>query len=340
MKRIQDGRKPLRAVRTALIVLCFWPGPGFADQGLALRGAYGDLSCLGIQAGRAYIFTGERFHVFDLEDGTPLKTFGGVGQGPAEWGSYFAFPFLTPYGIAVSNKGKCVFFDLDGTHLKSIQPGLLFDKVLRFGSRFVGLASNLDPDAGTRTAAVQILDDELGLVREIYREKKGSRWLGKDGRLQITLPGTHVDFTVRDGKIYVGDSAEAVSISVFSGGGDLIRGLERKAAKVKIPDEAREKYAPAKKAISGAAAAAITVSKYYPAFHFFKVEAGLIYVFTYNIKDGRREVLVLDENGGSAGSVWLTEAAAMSSCIYEKRFYYVVNDEESGEVMLHAEAIF
>lgn len=84
----------------------------------------------------------------------------------------------------------------------------------------------------------------------------------------------------------------------------------------------------------------VKVEAYYPAFRFFKVEKGLIYVFTYHLNGDKREVLVLDKYGKDVASVWLTKESAMSSCIYNKKFYYVVYDEDIDELVLHSEEIF
>ncbi len=54
----------MKKFRTVVILFCLAASLGFSDKGLILREAYGTFSFLGIQAGRVYVFTGEKFHVF------------------------------------------------------------------------------------------------------------------------------------------------------------------------------------------------------------------------------------------------------------------------------------
>ncbi len=327
---------------SVLIVLA--AGLGFSDQGLVLRGAYGEFSCLGIQNGRVFIFTGKQFHIFELKDGTPIKTFGRVGQGPGEYGEYFAFPLFSPENVVVNNQGQCIVFSHDGTYLRSLRPDGFSIKTLPLDSGYISQIQNVDPKTMERTRVVSILDEALKPVREIYRQKDESLASANKGIIRTTYPSPLIDFAYDRGIIYVGDPAEAISFSLYDKQGQPIRTIRRECSKIRVSENDRKTYlqtafnltlAPGKTLKSE-----VEVETYYPAFRFFKVDQGLIYVFTYRVEGGKREVIVLDGKGNDVAAVGLPAVPAVDSCILDKKFYYVVYDESLDELVLHAEDIF
>ncbi|MBN1939530.1 MAG: hypothetical protein JW843_08085 [Candidatus Aminicenantes bacterium] len=318
-------------------------GFGFSDKGLILPGAYGEWSCLGIQDGRVYIFTGETFHVFDLKDGKPLKTFGRIGQGPGEYKKYFAFPFYTPHGIVITNQGKCIKYSLDGEYLDSTISEKFYVKLLPLDSGYVGQRESVIPGSKENDSIVSLLDEKFKPVRELYREGYNALLIEKDGTFHYTFPSAAVDIAADGDHIYIGNPAEVISFSLLNKQGELIRTIRRDVRKIAVSEKDRKEFlrsADTKSLAPGVTMKTdVKVEAFYPAFHFFKVDRGLIYVFTYRMKDGKREVIVLDEKGNDIATVSLPKAAAMDSCVFNNKFYYVVYDENIDELVLHAEDI-
>lgn len=334
----------MKKLLLASILIVLAAGLGFSDQGLVLRGAYGTDSCLGIQNGRIFVFTGTQFHIFKLTDGTPLKTFGRVGQGPGEYGGYFAFPLFSPENVVVNNQGQCIVFSPDGTYLRSIRPDGFSIKTLPLDSGYISQIQNVDPKTMERTWVVSIIDEALKPVREIYRLKDESQPSAYKGIIRTTYPSPLIDFAYDRGIIYVGDPAEAISFSLYDKQGRSIRTIHRESPKIPVSEKDRKEYLQSAFAITLAPGktvkSEVKVEAYYPAFRFFKVDQGLIYVFTYRIEGGKREVIVLDGKGNDVAAVWLPVVPAVESCILDKKFYYVVYDESLDELVLHTEDIF
>jgi len=318
----------------ATVLLCVAAGFGFADQGLILREAYGDFSFLGIQAGRVYIFTGENFHVFDLKDGTPLKTFGKIGQGPGEYASYFAFPVFLPDVIVLNNMTKANFYTPEGIFLKSVRLDSSFYRILPLGSGYIRQKTNFAPGSKERDTTIEIVNDAMEPIREIFRRKSTSGKEEKTGIGNIDPAAVAIDIAVDSGKIYVGNPETEISISIYNAEGGLIRAIRRDAdALEKRPAEEHRMQAQGQDIVT-------KIQSSQSAFRFFQVEKGLIYLFTHKKNGDKSEVIVLDEEGKEVASAWVTRTARMSQCIYEKKLYYVDYDDKSGELALHSETIF
>jgi len=306
-------------------------GLGFSDKGLILPGAYGDFSFLGIQAGHVYIFTGKEFHVFDLKDGKPLKTFGKIGQGPGEYGGLFAFPFYGPAGIVLMEMMKSNLYSLDGTFIKMIRPGSGFNKILPIGSHYVRMSSPVIAGADDRDATVEIVDEAQNLIREIFRRDLPHQ---QAGIARIDRAAVEIDIVVDAKKIYMGNPESDISISIFNEQGELVRTVKQDVEILDKTPAVNETYQAAGKTFAFKSKASQS------AFRFFQVENGLIYVFTHQVKDDKSKLIVLNEEGREVASAWVTRAPRMNQCIYEKRYYYVLYDENIDELVLHAEPIF
>ena len=164
----------------------------------------------------------------------------------------------------------------------------------------------------------------------------------------VRTPATKQDFDMleimvwagSDGEHYIiGDPNKGLYFCFINEAGEISRELNVPYKKVKVSAAYRRKsLSDYKKRLgSGAADHArrfnYVYPEYFPPFNSFKIDKPFIYAFTHQVKDGKRECLVINYNGDFVGKISLP--SGYPSTIYRGKMYYLVDNEDEELLELH-----
>jgi len=268
-----------------------------------------------VDRGRVYVVDKSNILVYDLESGRLRTTIGKVGQGPGEFLMGPVGLVVFPDRLVVKDVQKIEIFALDGEFIGEIRTpeSMGIYPFLPVGKNFVGFPFEIRKDGSGISAAGLIYDKDVKPKKEFFGKfpvqgpppppPPGSG--PPAGKTDVRMIVDYIDYVVSDDKIYVADSRNGPSISVFDQDGNRLREIRVPADKVKVPKSYVDDVIKERKASKYWK----TVFAYqnpifpdaFPSFVGFKVDGGRIYVLTAAQKDGLYEVIVLDLEGRVLG---------------------------------------
>ena len=184
--------------------------------------------------------------------------------------------------------------------------------LLPVGSNFVGFPMLWDDDGSLIPPSGHIWDSNFKLKCKFFGElpafppappPAGSpQSRGRSDKLLIRDYG---DYTVYGNQIYVADSSEGFSISVFDENGILLREIRHSIDKVKVPksfiDDVVKKWKTLRDWKTHYFYLDPVVPKYFPALVDFKIDNDRIYALTAAKRNDLYEIIVMDLEGKILG---------------------------------------
>lgn len=249
--------------------------------------------------------------VYALDGIRFLGKIGKPGQGPGEFDSAPRLA-LVPEGLAAKTFSRLAFFSGAGEFLREIK-GFNVDlmvsglPVFPLDDRFVGFPFVRDETGRMVECVGRIYDAGWRPLRDFTDRfpsptpppppPPGAKRSGP--RQDVLLVKDYFDAAVQGGRIYFADSRKGLSISVYDGEGDRLSEIKPEMKPVAVSRRKRDdliaswreemkKYLDLYNPV---------VPDVYPAFFAFRVDGDEIYAVTPARKDGRYEVVVLDEKG-------------------------------------------
>lgn len=146
---------------------------------------------------------------------------------------------------------------------------------------------------------------------------------------------------VYDNKIYIGDSKRGIKIDVFNSDGSFLYSIDREVDEIATTSEFKNLALEEMKAQTGfynyLSRQNVEFSFYdsFPAFRYFFIGGGKIYIFTYKTKKQNHEVLILDLEGNYIDTLFLplTSLKALKFTgsydlltIYDDKLFELVQD--------------
>jgi hypothetical protein len=265
--------------------------------------------------------SGDRIYISDARDRNVamyaldgirfLGKIGKAGQGPGEFDSAPRLVFV-PEGLAAKSFSRLAFFSAGGEFLREVK-GFNVDlmvsglPVFPLGERYVGFPFVRD-ESGRMTECIGRIYDAGWRPLRDFAERfpsptpsppppPGAK--GSGPKQDALLVRDYFDAAVEGGRIFFADSRKGLAITVYDGEGAQLSEikLETKPVPVSRPEREamiadwREEMAKYLDLFNP------VVPDHYPAFFAFRVDGGEIYALTPARRDGRYEVIVLDERG-------------------------------------------
>ncbi len=185
----------------------------------------------------------------DLKDGKPLKTFGRIGQGPGEYGRYFAFPFFTGRRESSSMepwRNASNFYSLDGTshHARSAPTRLCRQASCLSDHGTSGSVRTLTPKA-RRSGDDRPRSSMKRRLRSGRSSRKENPMPADREKAGITAASTRPLSRSKSssdvGKIYVGIRRRQFRPLYLSAAkATWFRTINRETTKIKVPEEEKK----------------------------------------------------------------------------------------------------
>jgi hypothetical protein len=291
-----------------------------------------------------YITEKASVYIYSLKDLKLLKIFGREGEGPAEFKTTMyrgLFLLFRKDYLVVDSYGRLSYFTKDGQFKAEFKTYPSIGKYVFLGDKLVGLGFKQYEKINYFTFT--LYDYKANSKKEFYHYKHPYQPRHQYNPLETTrMP----DYAAYDNKFYL--KGEKNTILVFDENGKPLTPIRFNCQEIKFTSRNKDYYVkwyktdPKFKPIYERDKQWIEFPEYFPVIRGFTISAEKIYVLTYEIKDGKSKLLVLDMNGKLLQETFirLEEENAFRLFPYTVKggtLYQVLEneDEETWELHLH-----
>ncbi len=262
----------------------------------------------------------ERTHIaiYSMEDFKLEKKFGSQGEGPGEF-SYPPHITAFPDHLLANTMGKLIHYSIDGNFIKETKIIFPYNygtwPMLPVGENYVGFPMEIEK---TEQGAIKLLhigrlyDQEFKPIKQLCEAvrplvpppppppREGTQPRPTPKQDFAVIP-EYVDYAVVDDKIFLADNRKGFHISVFDNQGNLLYEIDKEYKTLKVPKEYKDAYMQRQQEHPDWESLErrfnFKFKENFPAFSSFKVANNKIYVTTYEKKDDKYEVVVMDLKG-------------------------------------------
>jgi hypothetical protein len=258
--------------------------------------------------GRVFVVDREDLAVYSLDDFRFLGRIGRKGQGPGEFEMLQDLDIL-PDGLLVRSMNKIHYFSKDGVFERAVViPSQRYGGYpVPFGNRFVWFYGDFQEDGSLGPPKGHLCDENLNPIKDVFGEAPGSPppppppipGAGSPGKKRdVPMIFDFFSYRTEDDKIFIADSRQGLSISVFNNKGDFLYEIRHEVNRVKVPagykDDILKKQPPTARYW---ASFNPVVPQFFPIFFGFKIDGGKIYAIATEQKDNFHEIIVMDLAG-------------------------------------------
>lgn len=287
-----------------------------------------------------YISEEETIFLYSLENFKLIRKFGGKGEGPGEFRKP---PWLRIYPDYLlfedSSSNRLSFFTRDGIFKNDTKiPGDIID-VRIVGNNFVGTTGDIDPEKMITKEIIKTYTKDFKPVKELCSwQGRGAIIISKGStkKFDFEVIRDYIVYEVYGDRIYLGDTRKGFFISVYDSSGNKLYDINREYKKKRITEDYKTKHKNDAEKDRRLKNINFVFPEYFPAYERFELRNGKIYTWTYEKKEGKKELIILDLKGNILEKTFLTWQRFYS--IDNGKYYYLLeNDAEECE--LHVETI-
>ena len=291
---------------------------------------------------QVYFTEGTTIYIYSLKDFKLIKKFGKKGEGPREFMLATGMQIninVQSEDLIVNSFGKISYFTKEGVYKKELKVTSLSFNFVPLGDRY--LAAGLAVKDGIRYLVINIFDAGLKKLKEIYRTKDFIQQSGDINPVKQSFA-----YYAYDNKIFVAGS-EGFVIDVLDTTGKPLYSISRKDyQRVKLTGQNKKdmensfKTNPQSKELYHLLKDRIVYPEYFPAILNFYTSDGLVYVVSWEKKDGKFKFFIFGIDGKLKKEKYLPVQLMDTFIpfpfeIYNKKMYQVVVNEETDESELH-----
>jgi hypothetical protein len=294
---------------------------------------------LHIVGGNLVFLDGFTVHVYSLDPLQPKYAFGGEGAGPDRF-KYWPRLVLQGDTIIGLDYLKTSWFSLEGDLLRTLPYTDFADfapnmemSLTPAGEHFIRVTA--DHDSARRF--VQLLDRDLRLIDTLYQGLYD--WRG-------AFPAFRVDVDSDAEHIVVSDSEKGFFISVFDTNGTLLRTIDKSNAMKPVPftDVDRSAYLESVRLYEDPQIYQMISQRahfkaYFPLINHVQIDNGKLYVTTERKRGEKHEIMVLDLEGRTLKTLFVSLKSKNPSrrilrfdpyVVHRDRLYEMVRNETTG----------
>ncbi len=242
--------------------------------------------------------------------------------------------------IVVNSSQRISIFTKEGS-FKSVQdyPYPQTDFVLPINNRYIAEYNYIHVGTGKSSKHILIFDDQLQFVKKITEGPLGSGsakgFGGPDRHLHVDLIPHFYGFRIFNDKIYIANSYNGFFIEVYDSTGEKLYEIESGFERIEVDDAYRQNRMNKIEDRHQRYIDAIAIDEVdvFPVFQNFAVTDNKIYVYTYQRKENKREIMIMDLEGNYLESV--SVPSSDYSKIKNGRYYYLIQNQDE-EWELHA----
>lgn len=191
----------------------------------------------------------------------------------------------------------------------------------------------------SKVEEICMVNDRFEKIKVLYQKKIPAT----DYKKPLSLINPKVNIRVSAGKIYIADAEKGLYIEIYNLKGKKIKTINSDYKKVTVTAAHRKKIKEdfmnsrgARRYRANFKNRKFSFPDFFPAVDNFFVSCEMIYIKTYNFKDGKHEYLILNSKGALIKSKFLPEAANKQYVIENGIYYYLSENEESEDWEVHS----
>jgi hypothetical protein len=290
-----------------------------------------------------------KVHLYALKELKYLKQVTRKGEGPGE--CFFRPRFwVGPDFICLHNPGKCMFFSRNGEYKRELRiTGKDMGTAVPIGRNYLVERFGRKPGKSVyyKDLSIETYSKEKGFQckKLIYHHEHPPRQR-KGGKFSHTIPREYVDFIIVNDKVLVADSMWGLFAEIYDREGNRISQIKPHIEKIKVTEKFKTNVLETFKKNSQWAQFKqmyyLVFPEYFPAIFKFSVDKGKIYFMTYNQKQDKREIIITDWQGNLLKRTfvpWPEDEIQLNYSIENDKYYYLLENEDTGEWELHMEEI-
>jgi hypothetical protein len=283
-------------------------------------------------------------YIYSLEDFKYLKSFGGRGEGPGQF-RMLSHMTASPDFLFFSGEIKSVFYSKDGVLLKEKKSPRLIKKIMPVGENFV--AHGFIFNGKKEPIKICLLDKDFKILKMIGKDVPYTMRLNelyKTGKYDYMAFRHYGGYDVHKDKIFIADTLKGFHIEVFNHSGNKLHDIDIDYEKEKVTARHRKEYmARERESIyweKRKRRRNYVFPEFFPAFEYFKIHDDYIYIFKHQLRNERKEVIVMDFKGKIIKKTTLPLLDGPHFHVYKNTFYYLFENEDAEMWELHSEKIF
>lgn len=288
-----------------------------------------------IDNGKLYVNDKNGALIYSMDDFRLLKKFGKPGEGPGEFKVAMRLVKYPEYLLAQTVK-KMMFFTKDGEYLRETRypPTSQYTWLFPIGKNFAGTKFLFDRKSMKASRSLVVIDKDFKPIRTIVSWPGPVRF--RPGQKQeFKIWGHRIVHAIDgvEGKIFVGDTSKGFLITVFDPKGEKLYDIKKDFKPIKISDQYKDDFLKRQKERDNSNNKGFPIeyvfTEFFPAYKRFTIFSGKLYVFTYQKKDDKTEVIVMDLKGENEKTVYLKSPNPFT--IHKDRLYYLKENEDEEE---------
>ncbi len=312
-----------------------------------------------VDGNKLYVLDGVEVYIYSMTDYKLLAKLGKKGDGPGEFKSTFGARLhlqLHNGNILLNNMNKMAWFSPEGTLVREKRYPFLVMQIVPVQKHFAVTRFMPGPD-GVNQLVVQLMDDQLKKIKTLYtREEISFRKSGK-----LDCPNEQIFVKYAWDRLYIVDQIDkTLHIRVFDSKGDPLPEIKKDGPPMKMPESYKQEvlaWADAQQSQIRPQADRLRMTMdqmkqmiYYhpvlPAARCFTTNGDTLIVETFlKKKENRSQFIVLDKDGKTSKTVFLTDAEpgrvkmapTATYTFYKNRHLFLVENPDTETWELHAE---
>ncbi len=286
-------------------------------------------------------------HYYSLKELKYVKPLAQKGIGPKEVDITQLLTIHPDYLFVYLNNRKAMYFSRKGDFIREFRV-FNFRDLAPVGSNFVGRrAVRAQNNGSAYEYSIYTYDHKDFIYKKLiyyYEFPRPGRSGGKED-----YPVVHDDvfYTVYDDKVFIADTSRGLFVDIFDQNGTQFERVKLlQFDKIKVSDQFKNDFMETVKKQAEfeiiQSMNNIVFPEYFPAFYRFAVGKNKIYFLTYRKKDNKREVIISDWKGKLLKKTWvpwIESGPFFNFSIWNNKFYYITENEDTEEWELHVEEI-
>jgi hypothetical protein len=280
-------------------------------------------------------------HIYSLEGFKYVKSFGRGGQGPGEFSAILIFKIL-PDSLFFLDMNKVVYYTKDGAFIKEKRIHPWISKLMPVGDNYI--AQNRNFKKKNEPIKICLIDKDFNILKTIGEDRPLTILLNnifKSGKQDYLAFRHYGGYAVFKDLIYIADTSKGFYFEVYNNKGDKLYEINKEYEKKEVTAKDKEEYmARERKSIYWERRKKrrnYIFPKLFPAFEYFSIYDNYIYVFTHQVKNKRKEIIIMDLKGKILKKTTLPLVDRYY--IYNNRFYFLYENEDDEMWELHSEKV-
>lgn len=294
-----------------------------------------------------FIADGPEVFIYRMSGSRELKRIGREGDGPGEFRIAPNLPItvnLHNGDIYVSSLGKISIWTADGIFKKEIRNKAFALNIIPCGDKFVG--KGIAQDEGNLYFTVNIYDDQMNKIREVFREKREFR-RGSNNKFD-PVDATGPSLAAAGQRLYVNAGDNRNTFFVYGLNGSRLNAITHDFNKIRLTRKHIDKYMaylesdPDFKDFVARTKHLFKFNDVFPLVQNFFINGEKLFVTSYENENGKRDLYVFDLDGAFLRHMEIPLVSQnvdipFPFTIFQGKVYQIVEneDEENWELFVH-----